>query len=345
MKKLTKVICLATFAATIFLIGCKKKKETTADPAPTAKIYQAIITSNNAGPTTNTGGANVVGTVTTSDGTAKIRLNVTSTTNIDHIYMLQSYDNGAASAVELATFVDSTGKTYTGGSTSYSLSFSNIKSFIIDIPVSIRSASAAVTDVYTIWFTNGAGSFGVPTKHLVLGPVTVTLKYGSAAPSATYTSFTASLGSQLNSAGSLLSTSGQGSVITTADYDSSATSADLSLSSLNAGGTALGTGADWLISPNYRTTVGFNNEPVAPNPVPNATSIAVYTGSVTFDAATASDLLALSDPSGNKVQISAGGVYVFKTAAGKKGLIQVGSSFVYSTAATGTVPVSVKVLN
>jgi hypothetical protein len=343
MRKLSYFLAVGILTATTVFIGCKKKSDPTPDANPSAKVYQSVITTNNGG---NSGTANVVASVTTTDGTAKIRLNVTSTSNIGYIYILQSYDNGSATPLQVSTFVDSTGKTYTGGSSSYSLSMSNIKSFIIDIPVTIRNNSTAVTDVYTIWFTDRAGDFGVPTKRRVLGPATVTFRYTAAAPTATYTSFSASLGNQLNSAGSLLSTSGQGGVIKTADYDSSATSADLSLSALNSGGTTItGANSDWLISPDYRTTVGFLNEPAAPNPLPNTTAIAAYTGSVTFDAAAASDILALADPSGNKVQISAGAVYVFKTAAGKKGLLQVGSSYVYSSVSAGTVPVSVKVLN
>ncbi|HVD98553.1 MAG TPA: hypothetical protein VNB90_10145 [Cytophagaceae bacterium] len=342
MKKIAYLFSAAAFAALSTLTSCKKDKETPVDNNPEAPVVTSTMTTTNGG---NTGTAIASMDVTTSTGTAKIRLDVTSTVDLDKIYIMKSEDNGSLQAVTVADVASQAGATFTGGSANYSLSVpGSTKSFIIDIPVSVRTTSAAVTDVYYVWITNGTGAFTKPTKNTVLGPAIITLKYTSAAPAYTYHSFSATLASQLNNTvGSLLVTSGQGGVLSTPDYDDAPTSVDLSLSSLNSTGTALGTNSNWLISPDQRGTVGFSNEPTSP--APNATIIEAYSGSATFDNATGSDLNSLTFGTGNKVQITAGGVYQFKTATGKKGLIKVSSSYVYSTGTTATVDVTVKVLN
>ena len=219
------------------------------------------------------------------------------------------------------------------------------------VPVSIRTSSAAVSDVYTVWFTNGKGNFLLPTKNRVLGPVTFTLNYGKNS-GASFSSVTnIILGDQYANPGSLLVTSGQVSALGTADYDDSPTSADLSLSELNGAGTARtgnvpytggaqGTGSLWLISPSVRASDGYLNEPSSPN----TTYISVATN-VDFDNADGATLAALSVGTSTGVAITSGGVYQFKTAAGKQGLIKVTSLTATTASSGGTATVSVKVLN
>ncbi len=341
MKKLSYFLSLAVLGGMVVLSSCKKTTDPTPDANPTAKVYQSVITSNNGG---NSGTANVTANVTTADGTAKIRLNVTSVSNIDHIYVLLSQDNGPLQPVSQSTITDSLGNTFTGGSTDFTFSSSNIKNFVLDVPVNIRTSTSAVSDVYYIWFTNGAGSFLKPTKNFILGPAVVKLNYTTAASSAvSYSSGTTTLGDQTASSGSLLVTSGQVSALLTSDYNDAPASADLALVALNAAGTTKTNESDilFLVSPSLRPTLGaFPSEPATGQ---NVTYIESYSGS--FDSASGSDLSALSvsNTSLATTAIAAGNVYKFQTTKGKKGLLKVNS---ITTAGTGaTANVSIKVLN
>jgi hypothetical protein len=352
MKK-NHLLYSAFFSALVIFSSCNKEKDPTPDLNPDAPVVTSTMTTSNGG---NTGTAIASLEVSTSTGTAKIRLDVTSTVDLDKIFIMKSEDNGTLTAQSFSTIITG-GITFTGGSSNYSFSITGTtKTFVLDIPVSIRTTPAAVTDVYYIWITNGAGDFVKPTKNTVLGPAIVTLKYGTGAATASFSTGSANLGDQTATPGSLLVTSGQIASLLTADYIDAPQSADLSLSALDAGGTTKtnNSGILWLISPSLRAGLGYAGcatcgtggtavaEPTTGTGA-NVTYIATYSGS--FENATGADLTALSVGTTTKAEITAvGNIFMFQTAKGKKGLIKV-TALNAVAASAGTATVSIKVLN
>ncbi len=351
MKKISHLLILGITIGTFSFFGCKKKDDPTPDPIPDAPVVTSTMTSSNEG---NSGAALASMSVTTSTGFAKLRLDVTSVDDIDRIYVMKSEDNGSLSPLVINTIVASSG-TFTGGSNDYSLTIpSNTKTFVIDIPVSVRTSSSAVTDVYYVWITNGTGAFTKPTKNLKLGSAVITLNYTSSTSKA-YSSGAVQLGDQYATPGSLLVTAGQIAALNTADYVDAPSSSDIAMGDLDAGATTRtsggGTGNLYLFSPSLRSSLGYagcascgiGGIPLA-EPIGNVTYIAVYSGSASFESATGSDLEGLSVGSNQKVAVTANGVYMFETARGKKGLLKV-TSTTDGSAGNGTANVSVKVLN
>lgn len=348
MKKIAYLFSATAMIALATLSSCKKDEETV-DNNPEAPVVTSTMTTTNGG---NTGTAIASLDVTTSTGTAKLRLDVTAGVNLDRIYIMKSQDNGALTPLSVSDITTSAG-TFSGGSASYTLKVpGSTKAFVIDIPVSVRTSSSAVTDVYYIWITDGVGDFLKPTKNVELGPATLTLKY-TAATVTPYSSATGIvLGDQSNASyGSMLVTSGQVSALATADYIDAPASSDLSLSALNAAGDTKtnGSGILWLISPSLRDGLGYAGcascgaggsavaEPTTATGA-NITKISSYSGD--FDAATGTVLSGLSVGSTNQVKITAvGDVFQFETSKGKKGLIKV------TALTTSSATVSVKVLN
>lgn len=310
------------------LSSCKKSEDPTPDANPNAKVFETKMYATNYGSTTD---AIVVGTVSTADNTVKLRLNVnhSGSNNLNKIYITKTVDNGTAAPLEYIGSITNSAGTFAGSNSTYTLDVpSGTKSFVLDIPVSVRtSALPTATDVYSIWLTDGTGGFDKPTKNRVLGIATITLKYSATGTSTTFTNFTGTVGDQQAVEPSYIVTSGQGNVMTQIDYrdntnGQNAKSVDISFASLDATGAALGTNP-YLISPSIRTSVGFNpvNEPNAANT--NLTYFAPWSGTA-FASVTATDLSTIS-ASATKVAISANSTYAFVTSAGKKGLIQVGT--------------------
>ncbi len=345
MKKLMSYASLCLMGAVV-LSSCKKSEDPTPDANPNAKVFETKMYATNYG---NTGDAIVVGTVTTSDNSVKLRLNVnhTGSNNLSKIYITKTVDNGTAMAYEYVGNIVNSAGTFSGSNASYTLDVpSGTKSFVLDIPVSVRtSALASATDVYSIWLTDATGGFDKPTKNRVLGISTITLKYSAAGTSSTYTNFSGVVGDQQAVEPSYIVTSGQGNVMTQIDYrdntaGQNARSVDISFASLNAAGTALGTTPN-LISPSIRTSVGFTpaNEPLAANT--NVTYFSVWSGTA-FASATAADLATIS-ASNTKIAISSNSTYAFITESGKKGLINVGTIGVSGSGQKFTF--TIKVLN
>jgi hypothetical protein len=332
-------IAVASITAGLLLTSCSKKNDPTAVNSST-KTFTSVVTPQ----TVSNGSANVIGLVTTSDGSAYLKLQVTSTSNLNYVYVTSSQDNGPmAPYIPTSNFTDSLGNTFKAGNSNASYTMSNTKNFVLEIPVSIRTTAAAVSDVYTIWFTSGKGSFTLPAQRLGLGPVTFTLNYSAnAGPS--YSSATGIvLGDQTATPGSLLVTGGQISALTTALYDSSATSADIALCALNQAGNTKtnNSGYLFLTSPSARSGYTYQNEPT--NPSPNTTYISNYTGSISFSSASGSDLASLSVGTGTQVgPIVLNAVYQFTTARGKNGLIQVTAMSITPSGSTATVSVKVQ---
>lgn len=351
MKKLMKYASLFFIGAAVVLSSCKKDEDPTPDANPNAKVFTNVMTS------TNTGGLVTVGTVTTSDDVVKLRLEVTGANNLDKIYVMLSEDNAAFQPISVPTITNSYG-TFTGGSSSYTLDVPNLQSFIVDIPVSVRTSPAAVNDVYQIWITNGTGAFTKPTKNRDLGIATINLKYTAAAPDETFATATVDLGSQSsNDYGSLLVTSGQVSAFLTADYNDAPESADIRFATLTGGKKDNNSTSLWLYSPADIETAnpavsGQANFALPATGTSRTTYFVTYSGGTSFDNVTVSTLSGLTIGTTNKsIQVSAGNVYAFQTQSGKKGLIKINSSgattnFVGTGSTTAqNMNVTVKVLN
>jgi hypothetical protein len=344
MKELLYFFAVGVLTVAAVCVGCSKKS----DPAPSSDTIRTVIAVVTPQTVAN-GTANVYGGVYTTDGTANLKLEVTSASNVDYIYILSSSDNSAFSGYfPSKSYTDSLKNTFTPGSAGvYSYSMPNTNNFVLTMAVPVRTTSGAVSDVYKIWFTNGKGGFNLPAKNTIIGPVTVTLNYTRVPlPPGISVASSLVLGDQTATPGSLLSTSGQISVLTTALYDSSANSADLALCALDVAGTVEtnNSGYLWLTSPSLRTGFGYPNEPSNPNP--NVSYIMAAPDTVNFDKATGIDLTALtiSSSSTQEVLITNGGVYEFLTTSGKMGLIKV-TSLTNTAGSPGTATVSVKVLN
>lgn len=340
MKRIAYLFSATAIAALVSLSSCKKDKdEPTVDNNPDAPEATATMT------TTNQGIVETSIDVNNNTGSAKIKLDVTSTTDLDKIYIMKSEDNGSLTAQVFSSITTTDGKTFTGGSSNFSFSVpSNTKSFVFSFPVNVRSNSSAVTDVYYIWLTNGEGSFLLPTKKRVLGVAKVTLKYNSSASTVSYSTSTLNIGDQTATPGSLLVTSGQISALLTASYNDAPESADLSLSALNIAGTAKenGSGNIYLVSPDERVNLNFTSEPSGAN----TTYIETYSGG-DFGSISGSQLQSLTvSHSSKKVLITANGVYKFETEGGKKGLIKINSITNETDGDVGAVAnATVKVLN
>jgi len=355
MKKLAYYFSAAILGATVMFSSCKKKTED--DPAPvtppvyTGTIYTSTMTSTNMG---NTGTANVTATISSTDKNPKIRLDVSGSNNMDYIYVMVSYDNGAFQPLSFSTIKNASNQTFTGNSSDYSLQIPNLSSFIVDLP--IYTSPINVTGVYQIWITNGAGSFMKPAKNRDLGIATVTLKKSSGASNSTFATASVDLGSQSSDDyGSLLVTSGQVSALNTADYVDSPSSADIRFVTLTGGKKDNNSTELFLYSP---ADIANANPPVAgqsafdtaPLAESNTTYFALYTGT-DFETITAEGLAGLNVGTANNVQVSADNVYMFETAAGKKGLIKINLSWstinVVGTGSTTAknINAQVKVLN
>jgi hypothetical protein len=335
-------IVAASIAAVLLLTSCGKKSDPTAVNSST-KTFTSVVTPQ----TVSNGTANVIGLVTTSDGSAYLKLQVTSTSNLNYVYVTSSQDNGPmAPYIPTSNFTDSLGNTFKAGNSNASYTMSNTKNFVLEIPVSIRTTAAAVSDVYTIWFTSGKGSFTLPAQRLGLGPVTFTLNY-SANSGPSYSSATGVvLGDQTATPGSLLVTSGQISALTTALYDSSTTSADIALCALDQATGSVKTnnsGYLFLTSPSKRVSYGWNSE-ASFTPAPNVTYISNASNTINFATASGNDLanLSVGTSSLQVGPISLNTVYQFTTAKGKNGLIQVTAINITPSGSTATVSVKVQ---
>jgi hypothetical protein len=259
MKKLMNYASLFFIGATIILSSCKKSEDPTPDD-PNAQLVVSTLTTTNMG---NTLTANVIDTVETGSGNVKIRLDVSGSNNFDHIFIIKSEDNDLFEPVIVTSSITNSYGTFSAGSAgSGTLGIPNLSSFIVDIILPIRSTTGAVTDVYKIWITNGAGSFTKPTKNRDLGMAVITLKYVASTSNQTFVTATLDMGSQSAVPASLLVTSGQVSVLNTADYNDSPSSSDLRLTTMTTGQKDNASTAVWLFSPaNVPTgpTADFSN--------------------------------------------------------------------------------------
>lgn len=340
MKRIAYLFSVTAIMALLSLNSCKKKDkdDPTPDPAPTAPTVTATMTSSNQGT------VDVAMDVNNSTGTAKIRLDVTHTGDLDEIFIMKSEDNGTMTGQVFATITTTAGLTFTGGSSDQSFDVpGGTQSFIVDIPVSVRTTSSAVTDVYYIWITNGNGSFTLPTKNRVLGPAKVTLRYNSSASTTSYSTATLNLGDQTATPGSLLVTSGQISALLTASYNDAPESADMAVVALDVTGTTKTNGSNYiyLVSPDIRDDLGFTGEPSGAN----TSYISLYTGG-NFETITGAQIQGITVGSTQKVQATVGAVYAFSTEAGKKGLMKVNSIMNETDGDAGAVVnVTVKVVN
>src|SRR5690554_4384272 len=111
MKKTSLFYSLLFIASVIFLGSCGKKDDepTPSTPDPETKVFELQLNDNSKE-------TKIEGVISTSDGTAIIRLNVVSTTNLDRIFILKSEDNGDLKPITVQTITTSDGKKFDGGS-------------------------------------------------------------------------------------------------------------------------------------------------------------------------------------------------------------------------------------
>lgn len=333
----------------LILISCAVEKDFTPDAHPNAKIITSEINTLNTGSVTDS--------VKAGSEVVKLRLKVTSTTEIKYIYILYAADNGAFIPLTIPATTNSFGTFAAGSSGSYSLQVPGLKTFDIDVAVAVRSSTTALNDVYKIWMTGDLGSYTMSAYNRTLGSATINLMYQNASLPVTFTSTTTSLGSQSSKDfGNFLATQGQVGVMDSASYVKSPKSADISLITLTSGKKDNNSTSLWLYSPADVTqanpAVSGQTDFVLPtSETSNTTYFDTYTGTTAFDDIKATTLSSLPDPTIKSLEVMTDGLYVFKTQEGKKGVIKINS--ITATAnyrGTGSTTaqnanVSVKVLN
>lgn len=334
--------------------SCSVPKDPTPDAHPYAKVVISKIDALNMG---NSGSANVIGFVEAGSEVVKLQLKVEANTVAQYIYILKAADNGTMVPLPIPTTVNNYG-TFTGGSSStYSLKVPDLKSFTIDVAVSVRNTTTALNDVYKIWITSSLGSFSLPAYNRTLGSATINLIYTPSSLPFTFNTATVNLGSQSSkSYGSLLSTSGQVAAQDSALYVKSPESADIRLVTLTSGRKDNNSTSLWLYSPKDVTlanpAVSGQTDFVLPTTGTSRTTyFGTYTGANAFDDIDAYTLNNLPSPSNKSIEVVQDGVYVFLTQEGKKGLIRINSvGATTNFGGTGSttaqnVGLSVKVLN
>ncbi len=348
-------ICLIGIVVQALFQSCSVSKDPIPDAHPNAKIYNVVINTLNGG---NSGTANIIDSVKAGTEVVKLRLAITSDTAAKYIYIVYATDNGAFLPLPVPTTINEFGIFEGGNASTYSLKVPDLKIFTIDIFVSVRHTTGALNDVYKVWITDNIGSFSRPTYKRTLGTATVNLLYRPASLENTYAVGATLLGSQSSrNNGSLLSTAAQMGVMDSAAYARSPKSADIRLVSLTSGKKDNNSTSLWLYSPAdvmlANPAVSGQTDFVLPTlETSNTTYFDTYSGTTLFDSFTATTLLALPDPTTSKsIQVSTGGVYIFKTQTGKKGLIKINSITVATSiggvgSTTGqNASVFVKVLN
>jgi hypothetical protein len=337
----------------IYLSACSVSKDPTPDAHPNAKVYTSVINTINMGNTTT---ANIIDSVKAGDEVAKLRLEVTGTTAAEYIYIVHAGDNGTMIPLPIPTTINEYGTFTAGNSSTYSLKVPKLTSFTIDIAVAVRSTTTALNEVYKIWITDSIGSFSMPAYKRTLGTATINLMYRQASLPNTYSTATTSLGSQSSkSYGSFLSTGAQIATMDSSLYTKSLGSVDIRLVTLTSGKKDNNSTSLWLYSPAdvalANPAVSGQTDFVLPAGTSNTTYFDLYNGAEGFDTLHTATLVALPTPTNKSIQVVTGGVYVFQTQEGKKGLIKINSSGATTNfGGTGSttaqnVIASVKVLN
>ncbi len=300
--------------------------------------------------------------VQNTQGTDTIYLDIKAKSDMDYIYVTQSQDNGNASPfVGSSNLMTDNGKTVAVGSnTTYSYQIApginDVPAFKLKIPVSIRTG-AAKSDVYNIWMTNGTGSFSQSGKKTIVGPLRVALIYGSVTPYITATGI--KMGDQTATDPSYLTTDGvisslSGGTLYASDYSAeektvALNSADINLVSIGDNALIYGNNCGSSVGAKpYFIGVGYrkNNSSSCVDNIEGTdiTKFALYTGTKSFADLTGDDIVGLSSPTLDKVEVTEGGVYIFLTADGRLGVIKAtGLSKNISGILNATVNVDVKV--
>jgi hypothetical protein len=349
MKKVIKYASLF-LAASAIVMSCKKSDDPT--PNDSTSTGDAVCIGGNKtyvliDASTSSGAANYPRnfscTVSNTQGYDTIYLDIKAQHDMDYIYITESVDNGYSQKLSFSnTLKTDNGKDVTSSSSDYSYQIApgvnSITEFKLKIPVPVRTSSSAVSDVYSIWMTNGKGDFTAPTKKTVVGPIKVALKYASGL---TYGKIIDStIGDQNAVPASYIATTGYLGTVkgVTIDSDTAFQSIDVNFVGLTADGTALGT-TPYFVSPDIRKSLGFNK-----NIYDNArkTKYDLYTGGLVFDDFKGNELYNLPAPTMDRVKVAADKLYIFQTANGNKGIIHVTS---LGFAGGNTALVSVKVLD
>lgn len=345
---------LSLLLVNVIFFACKVTNEPIPDAHPDATVYASVINEVNGG---NSDNANVVRSVEAGSEVVKLRLDVKGDDVAKYIYIVYATDNGTFLPLPVPTTTNEFGTFTAGSASTYSLKVPALKTFTVDVFVNVRNTSTAMNDVYKVWITDDIGSFSSPAYNRTLGTATINLLYKSTSLSDTYSISKLYMGSQSSrSYGNLLSTAAQIAALDSAAYAKSPQSADIRLVSLTSGKKDNNSSSLWLYSP---ADILLANPAVSGQtdfalPVleaSNTTYFETYLGATAFDDIATSDLISLPDPMSKSIEVTTGGVYVFKTQQGKKGLIRINSTAVASSiggigSTTGqNADVSIKVLN
>jgi len=344
----------AILIISMLCVCCSIPKDLTPDAHPNAKAYTSVINTVNMG---NSAAANIVDSVKAGSEVVKLRLDVTASAPVQHVYIVYATDNGTFQPMPVPTTTNEYGTFIGGNANTYSLKVPKLTSFVLDIFVSVRNTNTALNDVYKIWVTDTLGSFTMPDYNRKLGTATVNLMYKTASLPATYTAATFFMGSQSSrNYGSLLSTGAQIASMDSVAYTMSPGSADVRLVTLTSGKKDNNSIGLWLYSPAdvalANPAVSGQTNFVLPTTDPSKTTkFGAYTGTVLFDEVKTAELIALPAPTEKSIEVAQGGTYIFETQEGKKGLIKINSTAVAnSIGGTGSstgqnINASVKILN
>jgi hypothetical protein len=393
MKQVFRYASLLFLGGALLISSCSKKSDDpTETPTPVnppiatgeqvcldGKKTQVLIDAS-----TKAGAASIVKgyacDVTTTQLTDTIVLDIKAPKDLDKIYITLSQDNGPATPyyvpsnlVGFDANTDTYNKTFTAGGAGlgYSLDIpdglASTKYIKVKIPVTVRTSPSAQADIYTIWITNGTGSFDNTGKKTIIGPLNVALVYGAAIPYVA--GFGINLGDQNATNPSYVSTSGSINTISgvaliesgmTADEKTVALNgADINFVSLRADGSSINLatapaqsfpGTPYFIGVGLRSSVGFTGNTEGTD----KTKFELYTGTKAFADFNGGDIKALANPTKDRIKVENNKIYVFLTEDGRKGIINVTNLAVESVAAVAaaarleagghTATVSVKVL-
>lgn len=333
------------------LAFCSKKKEEVAPPSVEEKppvtetvclgnktTYLAIRAASGAPQTYECS----IAAGQTSD---TLYLDVKSTVAINYLYITVSADNGASVPLlgKNALLTDDKKTIAIPVDTTYSYGIPSLSSFKLKVPVVTRTVAGAAADVYTIWATSGKGHFAVTGKKTIVGPVSAKLNYKANIPFVTVKDIV--IGDQTSGKPHFLAVEGKvGAVLESeilvnetsfADKQKALNSVDLNILSLNlakapAKDSAYGnvssncgsiTGAKtYLVGTGLRNKLGKCLTDAQGN---DSTKLAVYSGSATFESFDGEKLKGLAAPTLDRVEIGNGGLFVFMTSDGRKGIVQV----------------------
>jgi hypothetical protein len=369
MKQVFKYASLLFVAGALLVTSCSKKKDDDAvkpveTPPPatgsdiclgnnTVKVL--IDASTNASQDSYNNKSYACTAVTGSAVT--LFLDIKSKKDLDYIFIKKETSSGVKkNFTGTASIKSEANQDLIGGSDfSYKIPDGDFITSALQVKIPLDQITANETDIYTVWFTRSAqvlgekGSFDNVNSKLIVGPITVILKNGSAVGLfSTATPLTlgdqgktgiASYVTTKGGVNTLLGASLFADDVTAEEKITSLNGADINFVSIAADGSELGNGSTgYFISVGDRGNLKFttNTEGTTFTKFAKVTTLSTKA----FADVTASDISALPTPTENKVKVETNSQYVFVTSDGRKGVIYTSN---LTSPSPRTVDVQVKV--